>query len=98
MLPGACAYQEASSLVRARERSPPHSPEGGRSGRPPIARNGSEGTGRCCSRGDVVPMAAGRSPLRRLGRLGTWFRSDEGPPLTPEQEAERWGRLFGCGY
>ena len=80
------------------ERSPPRSLEGGRSGRPPIARNGAGGAGRCCSRGDVVPTAAGRSLFHRLGCLGTWFGSDEGPPLTPEEEEERWRLLFGCGF
>jgi hypothetical protein len=41
---------------------------------------------------------AGRSLLDGLGCLGTWLRTDEGPPLTPEEEAERWTLLFGCGF
>ena len=80
------------------ERSTPYTPEGGRSERPPVARTGAGDAERYCSRGDVVPTAAGRSLLHRHGRLGTWFRSDEGPPLTPEQDAERWRLLFGCGF
>jgi hypothetical protein len=50
--------------------------------------------GRC---GDPAP-AAGFSLLHRLGCLGTWFRSDEGPPLTPKEEEERWRLLFRCGF
>ncbi len=80
------------------ERSPPRPSEGGRNGHPPVARTGAGDAGRRGRCGDVVPTAAGRSLLHRLGCLGTWFRSDEGPPLTPEQEAEWWGLLFGCGF
>ncbi len=80
-----------------REGSPPRPPEGGRSGHLSIARTGAGAAGGCGGCGGVVP-AAGRSPLHRFACLGTWFRSDEGPPLTPEQEVERWGLLFGCGF
>jgi hypothetical protein len=79
------------------ERSPPRPPEGGRNGRPPIARTGAGAAGRCGKCGDVLPPA-GRSLLHRLGCLGTWFRSDEGPPLTPKEEEERWRLLFRCGF
>ena len=51
----------------------------------------------CGGCGDPAPPA-GFSLLHRLGCLGTWFRSSEGPPLTPEEEAERWSLLFGCGF
>ena len=80
------------------ERSPPRPPEGGRNGKPPNARTGAGPARRRGGRGDVVPTAAGRSLFHRLGCLGTWFGSDEGPPLTPEEEEERWRLLFGCGF
>ena len=80
-------------------RSPPRPPEGGQDGHPPpVTRAGAGAVGHCARCGDVVPTAVGHSLLHRLGCFGTWLRSDEGPPLTPEEEAERWRLLFGCGF
>ncbi len=79
------------------ERSPPRPPEGDGHGHPLAGRTGAGAVGRRGWSGDMV-SPAGRSLLDGLGCLGTWLRSDEGPPLTPEEEAERWRLLFGCGF
>jgi hypothetical protein len=82
-----------------RDLSRPRPPEGGGHGRRPATQTGAAAAavGRCGRCGDAV-SPAGSSLLHRLGCVWTWFRSGEGPPPTPEEEAERWRLLFGCGF
>ena len=68
-------------------------PGGGQRGHLPFARVGAAtmGTGH-------GPSRVGRSLLHLVGRVTAWFRSDEGPPLTPDEVEERWRLLFRCGF
>lgn len=68
-------------------RSPSRSPKNGRG-------EDTAGTG-----ADTVMSSTGGLQFHDLlNLLRTWLRSDEGPPLTPEEEDERWRLLFGCGF
>jgi hypothetical protein len=51
----------------------------------------------CGKCGNLAPTAS-HSLLHWLGCFGTWFRSDEGPPLAPEEVETRWRLLFGSGF
>ena len=68
-------------------------PESGRYEHSPFASvdGGTMGTGDGSSQ-------VGHSLLRRLGSVAMWFRSDEGPPLTPDEVEERWRLLLRCGF
>jgi len=89
-MPAGQASEGTAMSQPARFRSQLFPPQGGPDGRTSSVR----------ASADTPEAADGGVPAWRplLRCAAAWFRSDEGPLLTPEEEAERWRLLFGCGF